>query len=109
MLTSIPFFPLPLPDPVLPPLSDPLPAPPFAPGVPLGEPPGTPGCLPSGEMETRAARFPCDATTGAGGAGDADSAINVAAFPFVTPDCAEPTSGTGSTSPVCEGCATRGA
>src|SRR5204863_254095 len=76
---------------------------------PFGELPGTPGCLPSGEMETRAARFPCGATTGAGGAGDADSAMNVAAFPFVTPDCAEPTSGAGSTSPVCARCATRGA
>src|SRR5207249_6851390 len=90
MLTSMPFFTLPLPV-AFPPLmlAGPPAAPPFAPGVPFGEPPGTPGCLPSGEMETRAARFPCGRTTGAGGAGDADSAINVVTLPCATPDCAE--------------------
>src|SRR5438034_1833850 len=110
MLTSIPFFALPLPVPVPPLLAEPPPEPPFAPGVPFGAPPGTPGCLPSGERETRAARFPCGGTTGAGGAGDAERAMKVAAaFPFATPDWAEATSGAGTTSVICARCATRGA
>src|SRR5207245_10960089 len=96
MLTSMPFFTLPLPV-AFPPLmlAGPPAAPPFAAGVPFGEPPGTPGCLPSGEMETRAARFPCGGTTGAGGPGVAERAMKVAAFPLATPDWAELTSGAG--------------
>src|SRR5438034_996427 len=109
MLTSIPFFALPLPVPVPPLLAEPPPEPPFAPGVPFGAPPGTPGCLPSGERETRAARFPCGGTTGAGGAGDAERAMKVAAaFPFATPDWAEATSGAGTTSVICARCGPRG-
>ncbi len=108
MLTFTPFFPPALPVPVPPPLPGPPPAPPLAPGVPFGAPPGARGCLPSGEMETRAARFPCGSMTGAGGAGVAESAINVAVFPFATLGCA-PTSGAGPASPVCARGATRGA
>ncbi len=85
MLTSMPFLPLPLPVAVPSLLSGPPPALP-APGMLFGEPPGTPGCLPSGEMETRAAKFPWGGTTGAGGPGVAERAMNVAAFPFATPD-----------------------
>src|SRR5713101_4956960 len=47
----------------------------FAFAAPFGVPPGAPGCLPSGEMETRAAVLPCGGCTGAGGAGLAESAI----------------------------------
>src|SRR2546429_7606203 len=64
MLTSIPLLAA-----LFPVLVPPLLAggPPTANGVPFGEPPGTPGFLPSGEMETRAARFPLGGATGAGG------------------------------------------
>src|SRR5438874_11700721 len=72
---------------------------PFAPGVSLGEPTGTPGFLPSGEMETRARRFPCGGTTGAGGAGVAESAINVEELPFSPDNCVLPTSGAGARLP----------
>jgi len=90
MLTSMSFFAPPLPVAVPPLLSGPPPALPFAPGIPFGEPPSTPGCLPSGEMETRAARFPCGGcTTGAGGAGVAEREMNVVAFPFATLDWEE--------------------
>ena len=109
ILTSMSFFPPPLPVPVPPRLSGPPLAPPFALGVPFGEPPGTLGCLPSGEIETRAARFPCGGTTGEGGPGVAERAINVEAFPLATPNWAEPTSGAGSISPVCARGARRGA
>ena len=58
MLMAMPFFPPPLPVPVPPPLDELPPAPPLEPRAPFAEPPETPGCLPSGEIETRAARFP---------------------------------------------------
>src|SRR5882724_6348925 len=101
MLMSIPVFPPPL-VPVPPLLPGPPPAAPAAPAAPFGEPPGTPGCLPSGEMEIRAARFPCGiCAIGAGGAGAAESTMNVAEFPFEALDCAAPTSGAGPASPSC--------
>src|SRR5271163_991548 len=44
--------------------------------APFAEPPGAPDLLPSGEIATRAERFPCGTlTSGAGGAGDAEIAI----------------------------------
>ena len=63
-------FPLPLPAPAasLPPVPEPAAA--------FGVAPAAPG-FPSGDIATRAARFPCgEGTTGAGGAGFADSAIS---------------------------------
>ena len=48
-----------------------------------GLPPGTPGCLPSGEMETRAMRFPCGGALGATGPDVAESAIRVEALGFM--------------------------
>ena len=84
-------------------------APPFALAAPLGAPPGTPGFLPSGERETRAARFPCGGATGAGGAGVAESAIKVAEFPFAPTTCVAPTSGAGPAPPFRFFCAMRGA
>ncbi len=109
MLTSIPCLPSPLPVAFPPLLPGPPPVPPFEPGIPFAEPPGTPACLPSGEMETRAARLPRGGTTGAGGAGAAEIAMNIAGFPFARLGCAVPTSGAGPASPVCACCAIRGA
>ena len=71
-------------------------------------PPGTPGFFPSGEIVTRAARFPAGDATGAGGPGVAESAINVWPEPFGEVSCAA-TSGAGSAEPSCFLCATRGA
>ncbi len=97
----------PLPDPPL--LPGPPPAPPLDLGIPFGAPPGTPGWWPSGEMETRAERFPCGSCAmGTGGAGVAERAMNVAAFPFAALACASPTSGAGPASPVCARDPTRG-
>jgi len=53
---------------------------------PLGPPPdtdpeGVPGLGPSGEIETRAERFPAGIAGGATGAGDAESAISVSGSP----------------------------
>src|ERR1700735_150043 len=46
------------------------------PSAPFAEPPGTPARVPSGEMATRAERFPCGTlTSGAGGPGVAEIAI----------------------------------
>ena len=98
MLISIALFPFPLLVPV-PPAGPP--AFPAAPETSLGEPPGTPGCLPSGEMESRAARFPCGGTKGAGGPGVAESAMNVAGSSFAPLVSAVPSSGAGLASPVC--------
>src|ERR1700691_2567259 len=68
------------------------PAPPL-PSVPFGEPPGTPARGPSGEIETRAERFPCGTlTTGAGGAGAADIAIRRCKLSS-PPDAAAPITG----------------
>src|SRR6266404_255608 len=54
---------------------------PFVP-TPFEAAPGTPGCDPSGEIETRAERFPAGTDGGgATSAGVADSAINVSASP----------------------------
>src|SRR5579884_3886809 len=87
MLKQTELFPAP---PPVPPLLAVFPSEePFALSGPAGEPPGTPGVLPSGEMETRAARFPRGGcTTGAGGPGVAERAMNVAAAPFDDAGCA---------------------
>src|SRR4029077_14797395 len=64
------------PPPLVPPIEDEFPPEPPLPRGPFSAPPGTPGCLPSGEIATRADRFPCGTvTSGAGGAGEAESAI----------------------------------
>src|SRR5579883_1236141 len=77
-----------------------VPPPPVA-GDP-GAPPGTPGFLPSGDRETRAAKFPSGTgTTGAGGAGVAESAISVLAEPTVVFEFDGTTSGAAATSPGC--------
>src|SRR4029077_3212966 len=48
----------------------------------VGEPPGTSGFLPSGEIATRAERFPSGTgIAGAGGAGEAERAISVPVEP----------------------------
>src|SRR5260370_12356803 len=70
-------------------------------------PPGTPGFFPSGEIVTRAARFPAGGAT-ADGPGVAESAISVCAEPFGEVSCAA-TSGAGSVAPSCFLCETRGA
>src|SRR6516164_3776098 len=63
-------------------------------------PAGTPGCFPSGDMETRAAKFPCGTVTaGAGGAGAAERAIRVLEGPPAMLLLAAVTSGGGTTSP----------
>src|SRR5258708_6439098 len=93
-----------------------VPAPPAEPaeGFPVpfdfasGVPPGAPGFFPSGEMVTRAARFPAGGATGADGPGAAESAISVCAEPFGEVSCAA-TSGAGSVAPSCFLCETRGA
>ncbi len=93
----------------VPPLEFPVPDPPLpAPAVPLGDAPDAPG-LPSGEIATRAARFPCGTgITGPGGAGFAESAISVdGAEEFAAPGSG--TSGAPPLSPVCVRSATRGA
>src|SRR5689334_15870345 len=73
------------------PVAPPAPIPPAACSTPLfpfelgfasGDPPGTPGFFPSGEIVTRAARFPGGGATGAGGPGLADSAIKVCPDPL---------------------------
>src|SRR5215475_2511147 len=71
------------------PFALPLPAPPgsrVAPLLPFAfaseEPPGTPGFFPSGEIVTRAARFPGGGATGAGGPGVAERAISVCPDPL---------------------------
>ena len=105
---SIAPFPALFPGPVPPPVPGGLAAP-LALGVPFCGPPGTPGCFPSGEMETRAARFPCGGATGTGGAGLAESAIKVEELPLKPASCVAPTSGAGPASPACAFCAMRGA
>src|SRR5580700_7472292 len=57
-------------------------------------PPGTPGFLPSGEIATRADKFPSGTgTTGAGGAGEAERAIRVPVDPAGAFDTEAATSG----------------
>jgi len=74
------------------------------------EPPPVPEPLPSGEMATREARFPLGtSTTGAGGAGEDERAISVAAGPPDWPVAAAATSGAAATSPFCLRSANRGA
>src|SRR6266852_692059 len=65
--------------------------------------------LPSGEAETRAARFPCGGCTGAAGPGFAESAIKAFGAPLAAVSCVAPTSGAGPASPDCVFCASRGA
>src|SRR6266404_504574 len=60
-----------------------------------GEPPGTPAAFPSGEIATRAARFPAGGATGADGPGVAESAISAWPEPLGEVSCAA-SSGTGS-------------
>ena len=72
------------------------------------EAPVAPG-LPSGEIATRAARFPCGGAIGASGPGMADNAINVAAFSVEDPTRCPPTSGAGPASTAFFSCAIRGA
>src|SRR5262249_12755213 len=107
-LMLIEFEPVPEPLPLVPPrLVASPPAPPLLlGGLPLA-PLGTPGCLPSGEIEMRAARLPCGGCTGAAGPGVADSAMNVE--PPLCADCDCASSGAGPTSPACACSACRGA
>src|SRR5215471_8397143 len=92
----------------LPPGTCSVPLDPLELGLASGEPPGTPGFFPSGEMVTRAARFPGGGTTGAGGPGVAESATSVCPEP--SGEVSEPaTSGSGRAAPSCLRCAARGA
>lgn len=70
-------FPAPFGLPPVPPgLPAPPPEPPVDPSTPAALPPGTPGCAPSGEITTRAERFPAGTCNpGAGGAGVAERAM----------------------------------
>src|SRR6202171_4521792 len=61
-----------------------------------------PGALP-------AAVLPCGGSTGAGGAGLAESAISALSPPLAAVNCVALTSGAGPASPDCAFCATRGA
>src|SRR5262245_20181009 len=102
-----PIAPLALPAP-LPPAACSAPLSPLELGFASGEPPGTPGFFPSGEMATRAARFPGGGTTGAGGPGVAESATSVCPEP--SGELSGPaTSGSGRAAPSCLRCAARGA
>src|SRR5258708_20567283 len=66
------------------------------------ERPGTPGFLPAGEIATRADRLPSGTgTTGAGGAGEAESAISVPLEPAGAFDADRATSGAAASSPSC--------
>src|SRR4029077_5303525 len=58
-------------------------------GAPVG-----PG-WPSGDIESRGARFPCGGCTGAGGAGLAESAIKALGPPLAAVSSVAPTSGAG--------------
>ncbi len=107
MLTPAEFAPAPVPAPATEAACSP-PELPLALGLASGAPPGTPGFRPSGEIATRAARFPAGETTGAGGPGVAERAISVCSEPFGDVSCAA-TSGAGSASASCLLWATRGA
>src|SRR6266852_1887114 len=75
-----------------------------------GAPPGTPGFLPSGEIATRADKFPSGTgTTGEGGAGEAESAISVPVEPAGAFDAEGATSGAAASSPACFRAPSRGA
>src|SRR6516165_1267086 len=69
---------------------------------------GAPGFLPSGDMDTRAARFPGGGATGAGGPGVAESATSAGPEPLGELSAAA-TSGAGSAAPSCLRSAARGA
>src|SRR5580692_9373456 len=76
----------------------------------VGAPPGTPGFLPSGEIATRADKFPSGTgTTGAGGAGEAERAISVPVEPAGAFDADGATSGAAASSPSCLRAPSRGA
>src|ERR1700719_2755076 len=73
-------------------------------------PPGTPGFLPSGEIATRADKFPSGTgTTGAGGAGEAERAMRVPMEPAGAADAEGATSGAAASSPSCLRAPSRGA
>src|ERR1700722_17240420 len=75
----------------------------------VAEPPGTPGFLPSGEIATRADKFPSGTgTTGAGGAGEAERAITAPAEPAGAFDVNGATSGAAASSPSCLRAPSRG-
>src|SRR5580692_541525 len=75
-----------------------------------GAPPGTPGFLPSGEIATRADKFPSGTgTTGEGGAGEVESAISVPVEPAGAFDADGATSGAAASSPSCLRAPSRGA
>src|ERR1700686_4963249 len=75
-----------------------------------GAPPGTPGCLPSGEIATRADKFPSGTgTAGAGGAGEAERAIRVPVEPAGAFDAEGETSGAAARLPSCLRAPSRGA
>src|SRR6202040_1272459 len=74
-----------------------------------GTPPGTPGFLPSGEIATRADKFPSGTgIAGAGGAGEAERAIRVPVEPAGAFDAEGETSGAAASSPSCLRAPSRG-
>src|SRR6202795_5354084 len=74
-----------------------------------GSPPGAPGFLPSGEIATRADKFPSGTgTAGAGGAGEAERAIKVPVEPAGAFDAEGATSGATASSPSCLRAPSRG-
>src|ERR1700676_2391668 len=83
MLTVVEFVPAIFPGAEPPTLSAVPPTPPLLFSLGKGLPPRTPGCLPSGEMETRAARFPCGGALGVTGPGVAERAMSVEALAFI--------------------------
>src|ERR1700688_1753667 len=108
MLTVVEFVPTIFPEVEPPELSTAPPTAPLLISVGKGLPPRTPGFLPSGEMATRAVRFPCGGAVGATGPGVAERAISVEEL-----GCMEfwrANSGAGPASLVDDrSCATRGA
>src|ERR1700738_5071633 len=108
MLTAVEFVPAIFPDAYPPIFSAVPPTPPLLFSIGEGLPPRTPGCLPSGEMETRAARFPCAGVLGATGPGVAERAMSVEALGFI--EFWRASSGAGPASFAGDRCcATRGA
>ena len=83
MLTVVEFVPAIFPEAEPPRLSAAPPTPPLLFSWGIGLPPTTPGCLFSGEMATRAARFPWGVELGATGPGVAERAMRVAALGFM--------------------------
>ena len=108
MLTVVEFVPAIFSEEEPPAFSPATPTPPLLISFGAGLPPRTPGCLPSGEMETRAARFPCGGALGATGPGVAERAMSVEALGFI--EFWRASSGAGPASFAGDRCcATRGA